>query len=253
MNVTPDSIAPQADPSPDVSRSGRSAGLLPANRRVLATISLLAALPLLILTPLVMARWEPLIWFDTGAALHLYGMVHPQPELGEIIETWTDVFGTRIMIGLGVLVTLWFALRRRFASAAWALCATGTAGAVGWVWKHTVERARPEFTDPIATGSGPAFPSGHALMATVGMGVLLLAALPLLRGLWRWVAVMVALGIAVSTGGTRPLLGVHWVSDVVAGASLGVLVLAGTLLVLTWLPQALQRWDHGAPFARSAD
>lgn len=244
MNVTPDSITshsrvPAAEPG-----SRQNSGPLPGNRRVLTATAVVAVLPLLVLTPLVAMRWDPLVWFDTGVALRLYGAVHPLPELGQGIETWTDLFGTRMMILLGVAVTVWLALRRQFTAAVWALGTIGAAGATGWVLKHAVERPRPEFVDPIATGSGPAFPSGHALMATVGMGVLLFAALPLLRGWWRWVAVVLTVGIALSTGGTRPLLGVHWVTDVISGASLGVLILAVSLLVWTLLPSAVRRWDR---------
>ncbi|MDS1271760.1 phosphatase PAP2 family protein [Lipingzhangella sp. LS1_29] len=228
-------------------REARRTGILPDDRRILAVVAVVAALLLVVLTSLVATRWDPLIWFDTGAALHLYSTVHPLPTLGHGLETWTDLFGTRVMIALGVLVAVWLALRRQFTSAVWALGATGAAGAVGWVMKHAVERPRPEFIDPIATGSGPAFPSGHALMATVGMGVLLFATLPLVRGAWRWVVVVLAVGVAFSTGGTRPLLGVHWISDVIAGASLGVVILAGSLLVWTFLPQSLRRWDRVPP------
>ena len=86
--------------------------------------------------------------------------------------------------------------------------------------KGLLDRVRPEF-NPLAETLGPSFPSGHSAMAAgFWAAVALLMARrrpPRIRALLSGAAV----GLAVTTAGTRVLLGVHWLSDVVAGLAFG--------------------------------
>ena len=86
--------------------------------------------------------------------------------------------------------------------------------------KGIVDRSRPTI-DPLAAHLGPSFPSGHSSTAAA-----LFAALALLAGRRRSpraraVLVGVAVGLAVAVACSRVLLDLHWVSDVVAGLTLG--------------------------------
>jgi undecaprenyl-diphosphatase len=64
--------------------------------------------------------------------------------------------------------------------------------------------------------------------AALGVGVLLLVALPALGVRWRAGAWALGALIVLITGYARIALGVHWVSDVLAGWTLGAGVVAGT-------------------------
>lgn len=86
-------------------------------------------------------------------------------------------------------------------------------------------RLRPDALDQLAPIQSYAFPSGHAANAVM---VWLGAAWLLGRGRWRPWALAGAAVLALVVGLTRPMLGVHWPSDVVAGWSFG---LAWTLLL----------------------
>jgi len=88
------------------------------------------------------------------------------------------------------------------------------------VIKLLVDRVRPDI-DQLAASSGPSFPSGHTTTAAAAF-----AALALLLGRRRSPMARVALASAAAalTGlvaCTRVLLGVHWTTDVMAGAALG--------------------------------
>jgi len=80
-------------------------------------------------------------------------------------------------------------------------------------------RLRPDAHEQLAPIASYAFPSGHAANSTM---VWLGAALLLARGPARPWALAAAAMIAIAVGLTRPMLGVHWPSDVVAGWSLGL-------------------------------
>ena len=71
---------------------------------------------------------------------------------------------------------------------------------------------------------GPSFPSGHTLVVTVWVGVVLLVLLPVVPSRAPAAAV-IAIGVllVVVVGLTRLALGVHFVSDVLAGWLLGSL------------------------------
>ena len=86
--------------------------------------------------------------------------------------------------------------------------------------KELADRVRPDL-NPIAETLGPSFPSGHAAAAAAFWAA---AALVLGRGLprpRRAVLAGGAVGITTAVAGSRVLLDVHWLSDVIAGVFLG--------------------------------
>jgi len=92
--------------------------------------------------------------------------------------------------------------------------------AVTNVIKAAVDRARPTF-NPAAASLGPSFPSGHSSQAAAffAAAALLLARRRSRRT--RSLLVGFAVGLAVAVACSRVLLDFHWVSDVVAGLTLG--------------------------------
>ena len=87
--------------------------------------------------------------------------------------------------------------------------------------KYVVDRARPTF-HPLAGFSGPSFPSGHT---TAAFACYCAFAVVLGRGRGRTVQTNLlagAIGLATMIGASRVMLGVHWLTDVVAGAALGL-------------------------------
>jgi membrane-associated phospholipid phosphatase len=86
--------------------------------------------------------------------------------------------------------------------------------------KNLADRVRPTL-NPVAETLGPSFPSGHSSWSAAFFAA---AALLLSRGRGRRARAAlagVAAGLVVTVAGSRVLLGVHWLSDVIAGLALG--------------------------------
>lgn len=85
--------------------------------------------------------------------------------------------------------------------------------------------------------SSKAFPSGHTVTAFTFAGLLILG----LRPRWPWVALLLA--IASIMGISRMVAGVHWPTDVLAGAIVGLVsVAAAVWLVDRWPAARHARW-----------
>lgn len=202
---------------------------------LVAAALVILAIPFALLALLVETKWSPLLDLDRDVArsLHEWVLEHTgwQHAL-RILSDWVwDPNMYRLLIAL-TCVWLWWRGARRLV--AWAVVTVVVTGLLGAVLKLVFTRARPNLPNPVDHAGGWSFPSGHALMGTVGPGVLLLALLPLIPRVWRSVAWVVAVVSAVGVGFTRVALGVHFVTDVVGGWVLGIAVLAATSAVFEW-------------------
>ncbi|MGP3684176.1 phosphatase PAP2 family protein [Streptomyces sp. IBSNAI002] len=192
-------------------------------RRAGIGCALLAA----VLTALVVAGWTPLLSFDGRVVrdLHRHAVGHPGVTLTvRIFSDWVwDPWAMRALAAAACVV-LW--LRGRRGRALRLAVAVLVATAVQQGLKALVGRERPQWPDPVDRADFAAYPSGHAMTATVVCG-LLLWLLP--RGTPRWAVVTAWAAAVVSVlgvGFTRIYLGVHWPSDVVGGWLLGVALVA---------------------------
>ncbi|GLU90859.1 phosphatase PAP2 family protein [Agromyces sp. NBRC 114283] len=125
--------------------------------------------------------------------------------------------------------------RRPWGAAFFILASAASAGVVQLL-KHLFGRARPE--DMLVTSDFGSFPSGHvANAATIAVVVGIIA-----PRVWVW-----ALGVAYTLlmAFTRTYLGVHWLTDTIAGALVGVGVALVVWAILARpLEEERQRWHR---------
>jgi undecaprenyl-diphosphatase len=133
----------------------------------------------------------------------------------------TKIGEPTVVIALAALVAIAETIRTR---SRWvipfmALVVAGN-GMITTTVKGLADRARPTL-NPIADTLGPSFPSGHSSWsAAFFAATALLATRARSRGA-RALIVGACTAAAASIAATRVLLGVHWLSDVIAGLALG--------------------------------
>lgn len=134
------------------------------------------------------------------------------------------------MLGLVTAAAAFLFLRRgRTNDAALVLLALGGAGLLNAALKLAFHRPRPELASVrLDTYS---FPSGHAAVSAVLLAFAFLAARRVRGWRGRGGIVLAALAAAAAVAFSRLYLGAHYLSDVLAGSSLG-LAWVSTCLVL---------------------
>ena len=185
---------------------------------------------------------------DSDRAVGEWGVDHATSWSTEALELMTELGSSTYVILAMLLLALveYWRVPNRWMPVFLATVVFGEILVVNAV-KELLDRVRPDF-NPIAETLGPSFPSGHSgIAAAFYAGAALVLARrrsPRTRALLAGGAVAIAAGVACS----RVLLGVHWMSDVLAGLALGwawfgvcAIAFGGRFLVL------------GAPFEHAAE
>ncbi|MBG0826558.1 phosphatase PAP2 family protein [Planomonospora sp. ID67723] len=199
-------------------------------RLTLATVAVaLFSVPFVVLLVLVMSSFTPLNDFDQSMAERFFAHALSIPGYTDFLSVATEVFGPWTWRVLAVLAAVLLWARGWPRLAIWSVVTITASGLLNLAVKELVDRARPILPDPVTWAPGASFPSGHAMAAATGTSMLVLLLLPVLKRRGpRLIAWAVALVITVFVAYSRVALGVHWVSDVVAGVALGFAMVAAT-------------------------
>jgi membrane-associated phospholipid phosphatase len=188
----------------------------------------LVAVPFTLLLLLVESKWQPLENLDGSAARRLNQVARANRWLVDVLDVVSTAFQPWVfrLLVLGVAAWLWARGARRLA--VWAAVTMAVGGVLGVVLKIVVVRARPVLPEPVAHASGYSFPSGHALNSMLGVAVLIVVLLPVLGRAGRVLACTAGALVVLLTGFDRVALGVHYVSDVLAGWVVALACVAAT-------------------------
>jgi undecaprenyl-diphosphatase len=191
--------------------------VIPHPRRLLV-LSLVAAGVFAVLAVLVESD-SFVVPLDSRLVAAMHDFAVERPGLVDFFTFVTDLGAGRPLWVVGAMAVLVVAWRRGcFRILVW------TAGLLlaSWVTpflKGEFRRVRP----PYVNWPDFSFPSGHAFGSAATYGMLALAVLYAFRPhRWRWVVAGVLLVWIGLIGLSRPVLGYHYPSDVLAGLSLGL-------------------------------
>jgi len=164
----------------------------------------------------------PITQLDVDLANWLHTHAHGNGALRNFLMAVTQVHSTLGVLALTALAG-WWLVRRGARHWMLTLLATVPGGMIlNVLMKHTFERARPHFDEPILTLTTYSFPSGHTVAATLLYGLL---ACYLTRHARGWGAragwVLLACAMVLLVAGSRLYLGAHYLSDVLAAMAEG--------------------------------
>ncbi len=192
-----------------------------------------------VLTVLVWIEWAPLLELDqaVGEWPESFTRTH---DWAYDFWYWVGVLTSTLAMTLYTVVTAIALAPKHRRAAIWTIAVMLTVGLLNALLKLLIERDRPVWDDPLLTLNSYSYPSGHSsgIAAAAGVAIVLTRMLVRRRGVRRLVTAL-AVGTALLVGADRIFLGVHNITDVVAGYLLGIVVVIGWLLLYDPTPRSI--------------
>ena len=170
----------------------------------------------------VRSDFGPQLRLDAIVSEALYSGDHRAASLDTLLEILTAPGLSWFRFAVFLPVVVWVLYRRAWWTAAWLVTALALIGPLNTLLKIYFGRVRPDFTEGGARYDSLSFPSGHSSGIATLVTVALIMVWPWLAGRARHLALAVGVILVLLVGLTRMWLGVHFLSDVVGGWSLGV-------------------------------
>ena len=143
-----------------------------------------------------------------------------------IVKRISFLGSTFAVLSLGTLLAA-VSWRRCRAVATVVFIATFGRPLIEFTLKAIVDRDRPDL-ERLVNGTGPSFPSGHVMAAAAlwGLVPLVVTLFTQNRRIW-WATTIGSAALILGIAASRTYLGVHWLSDIVAGLIVGAFFLWG--------------------------
>ena len=183
--------------------------------------------------------------------VHTWVLEHRLGWLDHVMQVATWLGSNAVLIPLLLLAGLALCrVRRTWVPLAWITIVYGAALLARAVVGVAVHRPRPPAADWLAAASGWSYPSGHTLQAATAYAVLVVLLSPRRTGRTRALLAGGAALVVTVVAASRVYLGVHWLTDVLGSATLGVALLCWWWVARAWLrsgPAADAMADAMAP------
>jgi undecaprenyl-diphosphatase len=231
---------------PAADDDGRQAAGPGAPRRLLAPAAVLAASLLCFFALALFAH--PGTPGGLDARVNAVVVAHRTASLTTFFTGYTGLGRWLVLTAATLAVIAALAWRARRREADFLLIAMTMSTLLNPALKQLFERARPPAESAVLDVNGYAFPSGHATSSATFALALAVIAWPTR---WRWPAAGLAATFALLMGLSRVYLGVHWLTDVLAGWVLAVAVVTATYLIMAsvgaWRSSAAQEGPDATP------
>lgn len=156
---------------------------------------------------------------DLALANDLQGRATPQSTE---IYRFISLFGSQIVYLFSVVLGAYYLWRRRWLHLGIWIAAIAGGELLNSLLKAIFARPRPVFVNPQVVERFFSFPSGHAMLSMIAYGLLAYFVVQIVRNrIARIFVVFAAVLMIVLIGISRMALGVHYLSDVIAGYMAG--------------------------------
>ena len=164
----------------------------------------------------------PLLQWDAPLTKELHADAVKEPP--RIIELLIFGFfvGKELVQVIAIILALYFIHKRFWPELAMILVGLGGGAVIWYFLTHFFNRPRPDAQIGIVV-TDPSFPSGHVITAVLAYGLLAYMLVPKMPSLfWKWVIVIASILTMLYIGFSRLFLGGHYLTDLIAGYSLGL-------------------------------
>ncbi len=160
-------------------------------------------------------------------------IINDASQRGVRIFSLITFWGNALVISVGtVLIGLWLLKRKRRDQAVFLSAAVGGATLLNFILKQIFARPRPAYPHAFLTETGFSFPSGHAMISIAFYGAIAYLSYAYVKSFRAKLLVSLgALLISGCIGFSRLYLGVHYITDVLAGWAAGMTWLGLCILV----------------------
>jgi undecaprenyl-diphosphatase len=164
----------------------------------------------------------PLLRWDVPLANEFHSEAVHTPSRTIELLIFGFYVGKELVQVIGVILVLYFLHKRFWRELAMVLIGLGGGGLIWYFLSRYFDRPRPSAQVGIVVND-PSFPSGHTLTSVVCYGLLAYLLVPMMPSrFWKWFVVIISMLIIAFVGFSRLFLGGHYLSDIVAGYSLGI-------------------------------
>lgn len=184
----------------------------------------------------ILLSFGPQLRLDRELSSAFYTGDHRPAVLNDLLRVVTAPGLSVVRLVVFVPVVVWLVRRRNFLTAAYTVVAVALIGPLTTGLKDLIGRARPAFQNGGAQLSSFSYPSGHSSGIATLVTVALVLAWPFLRGGRRRLWLVAGVVVVVVVGLSRMWLGVHYLTDVLGGWSLGVAWSLGLAVAFGALP-----------------
>jgi membrane-associated phospholipid phosphatase len=183
------------------------------------------AVGLFLVIAFAVALSAPLAALDASAGTWLHVRATPLVSNAMAVVSFLGAPTTLTIVTVGGSLLLLY--RRRRTEAAMLSTVVLGGNLLNFCLKHLIQRGRPVFDDPIFSLPTYSFPSGHAMASTVFYGLLSIYALANARQRYAaCIGIAAAVFMVALVSFSRVYLGLHYLSDVMAGIAEGIAWLA---------------------------
>lgn len=173
------------------------------------------------------ANQEMLIDLDIWINAHIQTLWNP--FLNTIIIFITNLGGTMILSISSIVLLIFFVSQNKWRYSTLLITAMTGGKVIQTMAKYVVSRDRP--LDSLIEATGYSFPSGHATMSAIFFTLLIYYFKNhIFDKTKKYLAISICAFLIIAIGFSRVYLGVHWLTDIIAGYALGLFWL--TLLIL---------------------
>ncbi len=218
-------------------------------RRTRRALTLWAVLCVLVVVVLaVLVRLDLLGRMDERIGDVAYRWAAGPAWIFDVLIVVEHAFGTIAMTIYTAIAAVVLLTRKHSRAAFWTVGVMLGASTTTWVLKRFIERDRPVLDDPLHLLTSYSFPSGHATGISAAAGVVVMLSVVLVRRRSvRRVLVLSAVAVALVVGADRILLGVHNLSDVIAGFAVGAAWVLGGAVSYAPTPRSKQVEAFASP------